>query len=132
MSRNETVVIDCTCCHLKQRLKDRDGAIPSMCDTCARHQGQLPEKRVTRAEEHEAMLRERLDACRHSEQVAQMRAENAMKRVNSALWERGSLASRLVKAAREAGRHNCDAVKLGREQKIVGLADDHERREEQW
>ncbi len=69
------ILITCSCCKLRQRVRDRDGTEPTMCDECHQHQGQLPDKLAARAESHEAMLRERLTACRTSETHARQGLE---------------------------------------------------------
>lgn len=120
------VYIDCRCCGLKQRIKDRDGALPTLCDECGRHQGKLPEKRVARAECHEAMLRERLTACRLSESQAQSRARIAKSAAASALRSRGSMAVRVVNAL--GNPHMLQG--LARDPQVRSWADRHERDDE--
>ncbi len=40
--------IGCTCCQLPQVIKDRDGAIPKVCDTCyPHHRGERIETRLS-------------------------------------------------------------------------------------
>lgn len=90
--------VNCECCGLTQRQRDRDGAIPNICDQCTGHQGSLPERQSLRAEVHETMLRERLDACRSSEARAQKLLARAKEATTSALASRGALAVRLVRA----------------------------------
>ncbi len=116
------ILITCSCCKLRQRVRDRDGTEPTMCDECHQHQGQLPDKLAARAESHEAMLRERLTACRTSETHARQGLEAANERVAAALESRGSLADRLVSAAENSGRHNCPAQQLARDPQIAEFA----------
>jgi hypothetical protein len=125
--------INCTCCRLTQQLRDRDGREPTICDLCYQHQGKLPETRLVRAESHEAMLRERLTACRASEARAQQGIAAARERAASALATRGALADRLVEAADADRRHNCAAQQLGRDPQIIEFARKHrERRGPGW
>jgi hypothetical protein len=116
--------IDCSCCQLPQRVKDRDGALPTLCDVCNQHQGRLPERRAERAEAHEEMLRVRLAACRASESKAKALADSAGERVASALGSRGSLADRLYEAAAQTG-HNCPATRIGLESRTIEWARRH-------
>jgi hypothetical protein len=125
--------IHCTCCQLTRDLRDRDGPEPTICDTCYQHRGQLPDKRLARAESHEAMLRECLTACRASEARARKSLATARDRVTAALASRGALADRLVTAAEEDRKHNCLAHQLGRDPHIVEFARKHrERNDNYW
>jgi hypothetical protein len=131
-SNNGSIYIHCTCCKLPHWVKDRDGALPQMCDTCHRHQGQLPETRALRAETHEAWLRERLDACRKSEANAQGRIRISEGRVMEAqsetrrvLHSRGALALRIVEAVDNARGHRCDSQAVGRDHWVIKVADQH-------
>jgi len=100
-----------------------------MCDECHQHQGKLPEKRLARAESHEAMLRERLVTCRASEARAQDQIQTARDRMADALASRDYLAHRLVSAAEGSGRHdNCPAVQLARDSRVVEFADKYRER----
>lgn len=128
MTAYGAIQIVCRCCSLPQSVRDRDGAKPTMCDECHKHQGQLPEKRLTRAESHEVMLRKYLAACRTSEARAREAIEAQRDRAAAALASRGSLADRLVSAAKGSGRHNCPAVQLGRDPQIVEFARKHRER----
>jgi hypothetical protein len=94
----DVITIDCGCCQLRQRLRDRDGPAPTICDTCVPHQGSLPDKEIARARSHEAMVRERLAACRVREAHAREVAGQARERVASALASRCRLAARIVSA----------------------------------
>ncbi len=82
--------------------------------------------RADRAESHEAMLRERLKACRASEQQARAEMDSYRCRMAEALRGRGALADRLVEAV-EADRtgHKCPAVQLGLDRRVVELARRH-------
>jgi hypothetical protein len=99
-----------------------------MCDECHQHQGQLPDKRLARAESHEAMLRKYLAACRDSEARARNALETASEKVAAALDSRNWLADRLVSAAEGSGRHKCPAVQLGRDSQVVEFADKYRER----
>lgn len=127
MPHHDVLWIHCQCCQLRQSLSDRDGAIPTICDKCQPHQGKLLDKRLARAEAHEKMLRERLDACRASEKRAQERHERDKEKAASALRSRGSLAARIVGAAEEAGTHKCASVMVARDPEVVKMADRHRR-----
>ncbi len=120
------IPVDCQCCHLPQIIKDRDGAIPRVCDVCNQHQGRRAEARADRAESHEAMLRERLTACRASEKRARDDADSYRYRMVEALRSRGALADRLVETA-EADRtgHNCPAMQIGKDRTVVEFARKH-------
>lgn len=112
------ISIDCECCELRQRIGDRDGPIPPVCDTCHEHRGRLPEKLLARAQSHEAMLRQRLDACRGSEERAQRDKERMKERMVSALNSRGALAARLVDDPDNAHR-------LATDSRVVAWAERH-------
>jgi hypothetical protein len=114
--------IDCTCCQIPQFNPDRDGAIPTICDVCYQHRGQSPEKKLARAESHEAMLCQRLAACRASEVGAKKDLADAKEQVRAALTSRGDLADRLVDAVENDRWHNCPAQQLGRERHTVEIA----------
>ncbi len=111
---------DCECCRLPQMIRDRDGAIPTVCGDCYLHRGPL--QRLARAESHETMLRERLTACRDSQDLAQQGAVSANNRMTGALNSRNWLADRLVEAAESGGRHDCPAQQLGRNPEVVEFA----------
>lgn len=124
--------IDCTCCQLRQRIKDRDGPVPKVCDTCLSHQGNLPDKRLARAESHEAMLRERLNACRASEERSRREVETAKERMASALASRGMLAYRLVNAAEYDRSHTCAVRHIADDPEVLEMARKHEERKHRW
>jgi len=87
----------------------------------------------TRAESHEAMLRERLTKCRASEARAPEDLATAREKVATALASHGSLADRLVSAAENDRRHDCPAQQLAREPQIVEFARKHrERQDSSW
>jgi len=122
--------INCRCCQLPQVNKDRDGAIPSICDDCfPHHRGERPEMRADRAESHERMLRERLAKCRDGVKASEEKAAAAAERMASALNSRGALAVRLAEAA-EANRsgHNCAAMEIANEKHVTELARRHRER----
>jgi hypothetical protein len=114
--------IVCRCCKLPKNVRDYDGLKRTMCDECHQHQGQQLDKRLARAESHEAMLHQRLLACRMSESRAQEAIEIERNRAAAALASRNSLADRLVSAAERSGRHNCPAVQLGRDPQVAEFA----------
>lgn len=121
-----TIRIDCECCQLTQVIRDRDGAIPTVCDICYPHyKGERLETRVARAESHDAMLRERLTICRASEERAQTGLARARDQMIAAFESRGVLAARLVEAAESDRRHNCTAQRLGRDPRVVEFARRH-------
>jgi hypothetical protein len=122
------IVISCRCCEVRRRVRDRDGATPTMCDECHRHQGQLPDTQLARAQSHEAILRQNLTACRASEAKAQKAVQVARDRMADALASRGYLADRLVSAAENSGRHSCQAVELGHDPQVVEFASKHRER----
>lgn len=129
-----SIMITCTCCLLPRSVKDRDGRIPELCDVCHQHQGKLPEKRILRAETHEAWLREQLDACRRSEKQARLARDNvapaiaeAQAEARRAFTSRGALAARIVDAAEQARGHNCPAQAVGRDIQVTRWADRHRR-----
>ncbi len=118
--------INCRCCHLPQAIKDRDGAIPAVCDACyPHHRGERDEMRADRAESHEAMLRERLSKCRASEQRAREDADSYKDRMVEALRSRGALADRLVEAAEDDRTHNCRAGQIARDPQVIEFARRH-------
>lgn len=116
--------INCQCCGLLRRVRDRDGNVPKLCDECAQHQGQLPERRAQRAEEHERELRRWLDACRASEAKSRRVADAAGDRIASALASRGALASRLYEAGQRAG-HSCPTSQIALDPKVIRWAQVH-------
>lgn len=125
--------IGCTCCQLPQVIKDRDGAVPKVCDTCyPHHRGERIETRAARAESHEAMLRERLTACRASEERAGEELTAAREQVHAALESRGRLAGMLVDAANEDRKHNCMAQSLGRDSEIIEYARRHRLHQDRY
>jgi hypothetical protein len=88
MSRSMGMItIDCECCELRQRIGDRDGPIPPVCDACYAHRDRLPEKLLARAQLHEAMLRQRLEACRRSEDRAQRKMSSFSRQVLQGFFE---------------------------------------------
>ena len=125
------LVIACTCCGLRQRNRDRDGPVPTLCDVCYQHRGKQTENRLARAETHEQMLRERLDACRTSEARANQRLEKAKEQVAAALGSRGLLASRIVRAA-EGDPTGRAELQIGRDPQVIAFARQHEERRGRW
>lgn len=118
----------CGCCRLPQpRPVDKaTGVTARVCAGCTHHQGDQDVKRVQRAESHERMLRERLDACRASEAKAARRASaadavvsDARQATAAALASRGRLAARIVDAAAENPGHRCAAMQLARDPDVI-------------
>ena len=120
------IPIDCECCGLQYMIRDLVGAIPTVCGGCYLHRGPL--QQVARAESHAEMLRERLTACRASEERARQGKAAANDRMTAALDSRGRLADRLVEAAESGGIHNCPAQQLGRDPEVVEFARKHRGR----
>lgn len=97
----------CICCKLQQRAEySQYGVKERVCAHCKWHQGDRIEKRISRAESHEKLLRERLDRCQTSEATAQRELQEAKEQVRSALGSRGRLAEELVTAAARC-RNTC-------------------------
>lgn len=101
----------CACCSLPQPpgIDKVTGVTARVCNDCTNHQGDQDRKRVQRAESHERMLRQRMDACRASEaearrQMATAKADSrdARERTAFALASRGRLAARVVEAATDS------------------------------
>jgi len=123
--------IDCECCQLPQVIRDRDGAIPTVCDVCIpHHRGQRLETKLARAESHEATLRKRLTACRVSEERARTGMARAREGTAAALASRGALADRLVEAAETGCSRNCPAQQLGRDPQVAEFARRHRLRQD--
>jgi hypothetical protein len=78
-----TITIDCVCCGLPQLVRERPGVTQNLCEICAAHQGAEIEIRLARAEQHETWLRERIDACRKSEELVRERFEEHTKGIQS-------------------------------------------------
>jgi hypothetical protein len=114
--------IKCICCDLLQPVRvDQYGIIAGDCARCTWHQGDSEAKQLARATCHEAMLRERLEACRASETEARHRLREARERVASALESRGRLAARLVEAT-SRDSHRCEARALANDPNVVRWA----------
>src|SRR5260221_14279597 len=95
----------CRCCGLPQpSAADVTGVTAAVCQACAHHQGDQDAKRLSRAETHERMLRDRLAKCRQSETEAQAERARAREAVASALTSRGHLAARVIDAVDNGGR----------------------------
>lgn len=113
----------CPCCGLAQpQAYDTTGVKAQVCAHCTHHQGGQDAKRLLRAESHERMLREQLDACRASEAQAQAKAAEARKATASALHSRAYLAARLVEAADRNGNHRCAVQAIARETQVAKWA----------
>jgi hypothetical protein len=119
-------LMPCPCCKLRQRRAvDRvTGVSAQVCEQCGRHQGGQEARRVKRSEDHEAMLRRHLDACRASEAkaqeaAAQARAETreARRLEAEALQSRGRLARRIVRADGPASLQE-----IARDRKVIAWA----------
>jgi len=113
----------CGCCQLRQPVcLDAAGVTARVCGHCTHHQGQELVKRITRAESHERMLRERLLSCRTSEEHARIEAEEAREAMIAALESRGRLAARLVDAVDQDRNHGCAAQAIARDQTVIRWA----------
>lgn len=71
---------------------------------------------------HERMLRERLTACRTSEEHAQSKAEEAHEAMVATLESRGRLAARLVDIVDQDRSHRCTAQALAHEPLVIRWA----------
>jgi hypothetical protein len=121
----------CSCCHLRQPVcLDVTGVTARTCSTCIDHQGQDLARRAARAESHERMLRERLQACRSSELRAQDEATKARNVTKAALRSRGLLACRLVEAFERAHNHRCTAQAIACDADVTEWA--RRERERRW
>ncbi|GAA1758735.1 hypothetical protein [Luedemannella helvata] len=117
--------INCNCCSLWHIASDSTGAVPVLCDQCRAHQGNLPEKQLSRLQEHEVMLRDELATVRRSEAALKAALARAKEQTRAALASRGELASRLVSAAHETGNHHCAAHMLASEPDVRSFARRH-------
>lgn len=125
-------VATCGCCQLMQPVcLDSTGVTSKVCAQCLNHQGMELPKRLTRAESHERMLRERLTACRDTESRASAEAKEARKAVESALQSRGRLAALIVEAADRDRNHRCVAQALAQDPRVVRWAR-RENEEDTW
>ncbi|MGH3194521.1 MAG: hypothetical protein ACRDNT_01020 [Streptosporangiaceae bacterium] len=123
MTEAETPYARCICCGLDQpRYADATGVTARVCAQCTHHQGEQDVKRLARAERHERMLRERLEACRASESQTQLKAARDRAATAAALQSRGRLASRLVDAVGKSGNHRCPAQEIARDPDVVQWA----------
>jgi hypothetical protein len=112
----ETRYARCTCCGLEQpRSLDATGITARVCAKCTHHQGEQDTKRLARAESHERMVRERLEACRASESETRAKAAKDRAATVAALQSRGRLAARLVDAVDRSGNHQCPAQGIARD-----------------
>ena len=113
MTSHEVPVFGCPCCGLQQppAVDKSTGVKARVCEKCTHHHGDQDSARLRRAEAHEHMLRERMDACRASEAKARAaglqadkRADEYYERMKDAFRSRGRLAARIVEAAESPGR----------------------------
>lgn len=121
--------ITCQCCGLGHKVKDRDGDVPTICDYCGPHQGNLPDKQLARAQKHEQMLRNVV--AQEEKELARVRGQlaEAKEQVTAALSSRGALAARIVGAVEDARSHRCPASDVGRDPHVAKFAERHwERR----
>lgn len=102
MSTNRAT-IDCICCLLPQLVAYPAGYPPAMCSTCMKHRGEDEHRQLLRALSHEAMLRERLSACRASEARAKEAERAAKGAAIAAFRSRADLARRILNVANERG-----------------------------
>jgi len=122
----------CSCCKLPQpqAIDKATGVSAPVCAGCTHHQGDQTAMRLRRAESHERMCRERLDACRASEAAARKEhraaaddAANARRATAAALASRGRLAKRIVDAAASSpGSHRCPSMDLANDPDVVRWA----------
>jgi hypothetical protein len=79
---------ECICCRLIQRLPDRIGETDRerTCVTCAGHPG--PTLELKRAQDHEALIREKIDAADRYARRAEGRVANAKDQTAAALDSR--------------------------------------------
>ena len=107
---------------------DVTGITARVCAKCTHHLAGRAAKRLARAESHERMLWERLEACRASESETRSKAAKARAATAAALQSRGRLAARLVDAADRSGNHRCPAQEIARDPDVVRWA----RREDEY
>ena len=114
----------CPCCQLHQpKQADQYGVSARVCRDCTWHQGSTPDKRMTRAEKHEELVRERLDRCRSSEAEAQQVARTAREAAAAAPSSRGRLALRLDEAvSAEPARRLQALMMIARSDEVVRWA----------
>jgi hypothetical protein len=113
----------CRCCQLVQPIcLDAHGVTARVCAKCTHHQGEQDTKRLARAESHERMLRQWLDACRASESQAKAEIAQARDAVAAALRSRSGLAARLVDAADRSGTHRCPMQELANDRQVIRWA----------
>jgi len=131
MTSREVLVFGCPCCRLQRppAVERSTGVSARVCAACTHHQGDQDSVRLRRAEAHERMLRERMDACRKSEAKAQSAALQADKRASetheqtkAALSSRGRLAARIVDAAAESPAHRCSILELASDPDVIRWA----------
>ncbi|GIF69410.1 hypothetical protein Ais01nite_74450 [Asanoa ishikariensis] len=88
--------------------------------------GSLPDRRLKRAEDHEAMVRQLLAACRIREAKARLDAQKAEEREFEAMAGRGNLAASLYAAAQSPG-HDCPLVQIARRAYVAEWAGQNEK-----
>lgn len=107
----------CTCCRLNQRLPDRIGETErdQICSTCRTHPG--PKLELKRAQDHEALIREKIDAADQYARRAEGRIANFRSKTAAALESR----DRAVKVLRDLAdlhrprmRGGCSCGRTGR------------------
>jgi hypothetical protein len=81
-------IAECICCELKQRLPDRIGETERdrICSTCRTHPG--PRLALKRAQDHEALLRDRIGAADGYARRAEVQVNKFRERTASALESR--------------------------------------------
>jgi len=118
----------CPCCHLPQpEHRDPRGFRSLVCQECERHQGESVERRISRAERHEQLVRERLIASRALVERLEWEAMKAQDMMKAVIVSRGGLASWIVREANMERRHTCalHAIAFDREvQKWASRSDE--------
>jgi len=106
MTSREVLVFGCPCCRLQRppAVERSTGVSARVCAACTHHQGDQDSVRLRRAEAHERMLRERMDASRKSEAKAQSAALQADKRASEIHEQmKAALSTRSISARRTRG-----------------------------
>lgn len=115
----------CTCCRFMFAGRfNADDARTGVCAECVDHapvDGEAAERRAERAERHEVMLRQRLEALGRTAAKNREKAEDARERIGSALDSRDGYRGLLIDVAREhaetlqgcsCGARNCRTLAL--------------------
>jgi hypothetical protein len=78
-----------------------------VCQECERHQGESVERRISRAERHEQLVRERLIAARALVERLEWEAMKAQDVMKNVVVSRAGLAAWIVREANMERRHTC-------------------------